>query len=470
MSSYRGRPSNFSNWRDSAAVPVASDPSTKPSYPIIRGRPLNFSNWRDRAAVPVASDPSPEHPDDRNIMDGLLPVPSQRLKVPVNSTLPDGSVKIENLQYIASYNWIKGPGDQPTIIVPGSPPEWQNIAPPYTVTADTGKSFVDQNGHWLPSATLAPLVVAVNTQQAETGNPSNFDWSSVDLVTDRNGLRKLLRWITGPTEERESMRTIKDFRIDMQLAGEKTMLFNRWEKRTEEECSGFTFGYNFEKKTTVPANDCEKSTGHHRIIQYDLNGFKIVVRFEVDACLPPTDPVVDRNESFDVDQLASTLATTSISSPQRPQSTKFTSIPVGATRILQVAKGGSVTPQSSLIELTTRSQRRLADLRWEESFPQLFLSQTPYHYLGVHQSGRFVEVQKRDLGKDPELLKAEKMSEMNLKKLRVALELIREIVVDAGEEGRLSLVCRDGKLEVYERRSDTGCLPETFIRQFRART
>ncbi|KAE9396969.1 hypothetical protein BT96DRAFT_1038298 [Gymnopus androsaceus JB14] len=93
-----------------------------------------------------------------------------------------------------------------------------------------------------------------------------------------------------------------------------------------------------------------------------------------------------------------------------------------------------------------------------------------FHYLGVHQSGRFIEVQKRELGKDPELLKAEKMSEMNLKKLRVALELIREIAVDAGKEGRLSLVCRDGKLEVYERRNDTGCLPEAFMRQFRART
>lgn len=105
----------------------------------------------------------------------------------------------------------------------------------------------------------------MNTQQAESGKPP-FNWSAVDLVTDRNGLRKLLRWIYGPTEERDMY--IKDFRIDMQLAGEKTVLFNRWEKRTEEELSGFTFGFNFEKKTTVPAKGCEENAGHHRIIQY----------------------------------------------------------------------------------------------------------------------------------------------------------------------------------------------------------
>lgn len=123
----------------------------------------------------------------------------------------------------------------------------------------------------------------MNTQQAESGEPP-FNWSSVDLVTDRNGLRKLLRWINGPTEEWE-MR-IKDFRIDMQLAGEKTMLFSRWEKRTEEEMSGYTFGFNFEKKTTVPAKDCEGSAGHHRIIQYVslVSGLFLIVRSDRSLC------------------------------------------------------------------------------------------------------------------------------------------------------------------------------------------
>lgn len=202
----------------------------------------------------------------------------------------------------------------------------------------------------------------------------------------------------------------------------------------------------------------------------DLNGFKIVVRFEVDACLPstPTPSILTNKYGvFDVNELSSTLAATSISSPST-SSAKFTPIPMGDNHILHVGRGGSVVPQSSLIELSTRSEKRLPDLRWEESFPQLFLSQTPYHYLGVHQSGRFIQVQKRQLGKDPELLMAQQTAQTNLKKLRVVLGLIREVVVDAGEEGRLSLVCRDGNLEVYDRKSDESRLPGSLMRQFKA--
>lgn len=202
----------------------------------------------------------------------------------------------------------------------------------------------------------------------------------------------------------------------------------------------------------------------------DLNGFKIVVRFEVDACLPST-PTLSKSTikfgNFDVDDLSSTLAATSISSPSS-SSTTLIPIPMGDKRTLHVGRGGSVVPQSSLIELSTRSEKRLPDLRWEESFPQLFLSQTPHHYLGVHQTGRFVQIQKRQMGKDPELLMAEKTAQKNLKKLRVVLGLIREVVVDAGENGRLSLVCRDGNLEVYDRKSDKSRLPGFLMRQFKA--
>jgi hypothetical protein len=115
--------------------------------------------------------------------------------------------------------------------------------------------FADQNGFRLPSATLLPLMVAVNQCSED-----KFDWSAIDIVTDRNGLRKLMRWIRGGSDVRE-------FRIDLELAG-KTVLFNRWEKQTKEVFSGYTYGFNFEKATTKKRGDCVGSTGHHRIIRY----------------------------------------------------------------------------------------------------------------------------------------------------------------------------------------------------------
>lgn len=111
----------------------------------------------------------------------------------------------------------------------------------------------------MPQSTLLPLITAVNKRAED--KEDKFDWASVDFVTDRNGLRKLLRWIGGESD-------LRDFRIDLQLAGEKTVLFNRWEIRTRERFTGRTFGFSFEKASTQVAPGCKDSTSHHRIISY----------------------------------------------------------------------------------------------------------------------------------------------------------------------------------------------------------
>jgi hypothetical protein len=119
--------------------------------------------------------------------------------------------------------------------------------------------FSDQNGFKMPSSVLLPLITAVDKIQEDDNKP-DFDWASVDFVTDRNGLRKLLRWIDGTAT--------RSFRIDMQLAGKRSVLLNRWERRNRERGSGFTYGFNFEEASTKAAKGCEESTGHHRIVKY----------------------------------------------------------------------------------------------------------------------------------------------------------------------------------------------------------
>jgi hypothetical protein len=206
-------------------------------------------------------------------MQELFRTPLQTISKPGVGPV-DGKVEISNLEYVGSYNWTDS--TSPTIIVPGkylagslwhllmnlrvvgSPREWLDKPMPYQVHADDGVSFCDQNGFRCPSAVLLPLFTAVERTAEADGKA--FDWSSVDFVTDRNGLRKLLRWISGTAS--------KDFRIDMQLAGERTILFNRWEKRTREQMDGNTYGFNFETASTRPTSGCEHSTGHHRIVRY----------------------------------------------------------------------------------------------------------------------------------------------------------------------------------------------------------
>ena len=146
--------------------------------------------------------------------------------------------------------------------------------------------MVDQNGFRMgPSASsLLPLFRAADVMAREIANNS-IEWSDVDVVTDRNNLRKLLRWIQHPDNASDSavassragssaglpgLDPLKDFRIDVQLGGKKKLLFHRWEKRTQElaEPPRSGCGINFERGSTAPAAGCEHGTGHHRVIQY----------------------------------------------------------------------------------------------------------------------------------------------------------------------------------------------------------
>jgi hypothetical protein len=84
----------------------------------------------------------------------------------------------------------------------------------------------------------------------------------VDAITDRNGLRKLLRWLN-PSPGR----AVRDFRIDVQLLGAKTLVLSRWESPTREIHTGRSFGHAFETAMTCVAPDCP-SSGHQRVITY----------------------------------------------------------------------------------------------------------------------------------------------------------------------------------------------------------
>ncbi|KAJ7258800.1 hypothetical protein B0H12DRAFT_436750 [Mycena haematopus] len=400
------------------------------------------------------SAPSAPLSPDRDIMEGLRPTAVQTILIPTMIPSVGKDVAITGLESIGSYNWMNA--SSPTIIVPGSPPEWQNKATPYQVPADTGMFFVDQNGFRMPSAVLLPIMLAVDKTQEANDSPGVFDWSDekIDFVTDRNGLRKLLRWI----DDAGSNPTPKDFRIDTQLAG-NTVLLNRWEAQTRVRYSGYTYGFNFEKASTDPALGCEESTGHHRIVKYDLNGLKMVVRFEVDACLPTSAAKATsmRSKVESIDDLADNLAGISLARRSEPAAS--------SSHGLTIINGGAMVPHSSILELTTRTQRRAAEFDWKDAYPQLFFSQTPHHFLAVHDRGYFVAVNKRGLS-SPDLKAVERTLQPTLKKLRVALGLIRDLVVKHGQRGRLTLVCRGGKLEVFERTSSANCLPDEIMARF----
>ncbi|KAM5536863.1 hypothetical protein V8D89_009410, partial [Ganoderma adspersum] len=231
----------------------------------------------------------------------------------------DKPTKIEGFHCISSYTWEKN--RNPTLIVPGSPREWLNRALPFQVSFDSGIRMFHEDAYYMANeSTLIPLFRAVDTMAPATGSEPTagaIDWAAVDFVTDRNNLRKLLRWVRepGPTiqvpsptsevsptsltsDASESKQGSevgaalewgprKDFRIDLQLAGTNTVLMERWAARTREVIAPPKGGCraNFEREHTAAGKGCENGGGHYRIVQYNIGGLKMIVRFEVDACI-----------------------------------------------------------------------------------------------------------------------------------------------------------------------------------------
>jgi len=136
---------------------------------------------------------------------------------------------------------------------------WTGQDVPFTLQPDDGSNFVDQNAARMARYPMLPLFVAAD---AIHDKKAPVDWPTVDIITDRNGLRKLMRWLN-PSEGRE----VRDFRIDVELVGSKTIVLGRWEDCMRQPPSGRSFGFAFEAATSRAAPGCPLS-GHHRAITY----------------------------------------------------------------------------------------------------------------------------------------------------------------------------------------------------------
>jgi hypothetical protein len=86
-------------------------------------------------------------------------------------------------------------------------------------------------------------------------------------------------------------------------------------------------------------------------------------------------------------------------------------------------------------------------------------------FMATHTRGNFHTIRKWQLG-SPDLTRIAETFTNRLKKLRLALGVIRKVVIARGKSGRLSLVLQDGELTVFERISKADCLPPEVLARF----
>ena len=312
---------------------------------------------------------------------------------------------ITDVKNLSSYNWIEAP--TPTIAVPGSPPLWSVPSAPRQLKKDSGLVYIAQNAARHPESPLEPLFRALYI-----ANPS-FDIRSVDVVTDRNNIRKLLAFID-PGSTRNKLET---FTIHIEVT-KNTAILCRQETLTHDFIGQHDFrgfGHEFEKAyTTCQING---STGHHRIISYRFSELNFIIRHETDGYVE-TGTIVSssNNKQLEDDSLSSLLGSLSLSSNK----TSFISTPAGSKLIIR--DEGQAVSIESILEIKTRVMHKPLEI--QEVAPQLWISQTLKLVRAFHQRGIFQPPVVEDVAA---LIKEwEERNQKNLRKLTV---LIKKIVM-----------------------------------------
>ncbi|OTB06130.1 hypothetical protein M426DRAFT_319205 [Hypoxylon sp. CI-4A] len=356
---------------------------------------------------------------------------------------------ITQVKPLASYTWIEAP--VPTIAVPGIPAQWSPPRVASQLPKDTGLVYIAQNAARHPDSPLEPLFRAVYIAQPD------FDMSGIDVISDRNNIRKLLSFINPST----SKNGLEPFTINVEVTN-NTAIFSRTETKTTEFISPREFrGYGHEFEKAYTNCDISDSAGHHRIVSYRFAGLNIIVRHEVDGYIKPAGETSLSSKRPANDDISSLLGSMSLSG-SKGGSRKITT---NAGSKLNICKEGHSVPIDSTLEIKTRVAHK--PLPISEIAAQLWVSQTPKLVRAFHQRGVFQKPQVEDVS--AEVRRWEQSNQASLKKL---VTLIQKIIAATKGQGGFSVVRYDTLTDQLTVSKGDGkrVLPEDLYRQMEEKT
>ncbi|EME81373.1 uncharacterized protein MYCFIDRAFT_176655 [Pseudocercospora fijiensis CIRAD86] len=298
---------------------------------------------------------------------------------------PYGTIErpdITNCRYVASYNWLKS--DKPSVVVPGevreltcyegAPPQWHPLEEAQKLQEDAGEYFRDINAARYPGHPIEPAVRAVLAQEP------TLTTGEVDIFACGSTLGNLLRF---------ARKSDKGFRFVAEMAGETVFLSRRENAPDEKLMDVRGYGHTFPEAYTKLAPCVADSESHQRLIEYDLAGFRCIVRYEVDGYLP-------------------CLASGSI------KTTSGTSLP--DLEGLRMVAAGHIVPQKAVFDLKTRSARKKLTLKdvLDAEVDRLWLRQIPNFVLAYHEYGVFHDVGVHDIRAEVARFQVEHTTELKI--------------------------------------------------------
>ncbi|KAF2648211.1 hypothetical protein K491DRAFT_722772 [Lophiostoma macrostomum CBS 122681] len=364
------------------------------------------------------------------------------------------SASITDVQHLASYNWVEAPKATPTVAVPGSPNRWSPPNAPFRVRKDIGRQYIAQNAARHPDSPLEPLFRSLYIV-----HPS-FNITSIDVVTDRNNIRKLL----GLVNPRLSTKGKEDFTIHVEIVN-NTVIFCRKETKTIEYIGPNAhpqYGHSFEKKCT--SRQIKQSTGHHRMISYSLGGLNFLIRHETDGYVGTTGTELSLqaatadNRVPGAEDISNVLNSLSLSSGTSE---------VGNARLvdskLVIRKEGQQVPLSSTIEVKTRVSHK--KLRFSDVVVQLWVSQTPKLVRAYHTNGLFDVPEVEDV--TAQVKTWEDQNQKDLKTLIGLIRKIRDVVKECGGRAILKYDAKGDKV-VFHKLGGLKMLPNDLYAKWEA--
>ncbi|GLA94886.1 hypothetical protein AtubIFM57143_001881 [Aspergillus tubingensis] len=341
----------------------------------------------------------------------LLPIG----EIPLDSIHPDPNISCtkKDLKTITSYNLL--PKKEKSMVVPGTPSIYKPPTTPTHIPPDSGKYILDPNSLIFPNCSLEPLLRAITTTTTTTGKPK-VNLTTTDLISDRRNLRLLLGFVSSSK---------KPFRIDVEVIN-TTVLLSLWTSSKTNFVGQFQgYGHSFEKASTWNPRYVRGSIIHNRAVRYTLGGIHILLRYEVDACMPGKPPPAHTSTST------------------TPTNTNHQS-PTG----IRVINSGTLVHPNRIIEIKTGPVSKRLDN--SKNLEQMWFSHTPILCTGQYQpDGTFLPARAQNMEKEGRLEQWERDNEEKIRRLVRVLEMVFEVV--RGVPHRCALVHDgDGVLRVYQ--------------------
>ncbi|KAG5642925.1 hypothetical protein DXG03_001876 [Asterophora parasitica] len=301
----------------------------------------------------------------------------------ITDILPDRNCSVTPQDAFHPTSYDLGPD---RVVAPGAPPVWRPQHLPIVIPAD--EPAADPR-NVLSSCPLDALLRALKITSPD------LSLDQFDLVTDRKNLRALLSFFRPQNQE--------SHRIDAELFQGTLLFYLGWSAWGYSDPQWNTYGVNFERRFTSPLSN--GAIQHNRVIAYGFGGLNVMVKYQVDACLPASwkaSPMVAVHE----------------------HSTPAFTTPTG----LHVIQSGRKVSSEKIVEIKTCRPNRKG-LHWisPRSLPQLWFSQTPLLITGYHDgAGRFSSIMGINVMQSGALKQWEGEHTLALQKVVRLIEMIKE--------------------------------------------